>query len=50
MPGDMAVSEVAEVQYSFPRLTAELTAVERLRQGRRDDDTLGPIIIESDNR
>jgi hypothetical protein len=50
MPGDMAVSEVAEAQYSFPRLTAELTAVERLRQGRRDDDTLGPIIIESDNR
>jgi hypothetical protein len=50
MPGDVAVSEVAEVQYCFPRLTAELAAVERLRQNRQDDDTLGPIIMESDNR
>jgi len=50
MPGDVAVSEAAEVQYGFPRLTAELAAVERLRQNRRDDDTLGPIIMESDNR
>lgn len=50
MPGDMAVSETAEVQFAFPRLTAELTAVKRLRQNRRDDDTLGTIVIESDNR
>jgi hypothetical protein len=50
MPGDMDVSESAEVQYAFPRLTAELDAVERLRQHRRDDDTLGRIIMESDNR
>lgn len=50
MPGDMAVSETAAVTYTFPRLTAELTAVERLRRNRRDDDELGTIIMESDNR
>jgi hypothetical protein len=50
MPGDMNVSETAEVQFSFPRLTAELAAVGRLRQNRRDDDALGTIIMESDNR
>jgi hypothetical protein len=50
MPGDMDVSGSAEVQYAFPRLTAELDAVERLRQHRRDDDALGRIIMESDNR
>jgi hypothetical protein len=50
MPGDMAVSETAEVQFSFPRLTTELAAVERLRQNRRNGDTLGSIVIESDNR
>ncbi len=49
MPGDMAVSETAAVEYAFPRLTAELTAVERLRRNRRDDDSLGTIIMESDN-
>ncbi len=50
MPGDMAVSETAKVQYAFPRLTTELAAVKRLRQNRRDDDTLGKIVVESDNR
>lgn len=50
MPGDMDVSDTAEVQYAFPRLTAELVAVTRLRDNRRDDDTLGRIVIESDNR
>jgi hypothetical protein len=50
MSGDMDVSESAEVQYAFPRLTTELDAVERLRLKRRDDDTLGRIIMESDNR
>lgn len=50
MPGDMGVSETAAVQYAFPRLTAELAAVERLRRNRRDDDSLGTIIMESDNR
>lgn len=50
MPGDMDVSEMAEVQFSFPRLTAELAAVGLLRQSRRGDDALGTIVIESDNR
>lgn len=50
MPGDMTVSETAEMQFSFPRLTTELAAVGRLRQARRDDDSLGPIMMESDNR
>jgi hypothetical protein len=50
MPGDMDVSEMAEVRFSFPRLTAELAAVDRLRQSHRDDDALGTIVIESDNR
>ncbi len=50
MPGDMDVSERAEVRFAFPRLAAELDAVSRLRQSRRDDDALGTIVIESDNR
>ncbi|ETX01777.1 MAG: hypothetical protein ETSY1_06080 [Candidatus Entotheonella factor] len=50
MPGDMDVSETAQLQFAFPRLTAELAAVGRLRQSRRDDDALGTIMIESDNR
>lgn len=50
MPGDTNVSETAAVTYAFPRLTTELTAVERLRENRRDDDSLGTIIMESDNR
>lgn len=50
MPGDMNVSELAEVRFAFPRLTAELAAVSRLRQSRRDDDALGTIVMESDNR
>lgn len=50
IPGDMDVSESAQVQFAFPRLTAELAAVGRLRQSRRDDDALGTIVIESDNR
>jgi len=50
MPGDMTVSEAAEVQFAFPRLTAELAAVVRLRQNRRGTDALGHIVIESDNR
>jgi heme/copper-type cytochrome/quinol oxidase subunit 2 len=50
MPGDMNVSETAEIQFAFPRLTTELAAVDRLRQNRRDDDALGTIIMESDNR
>ncbi|PON11180.1 hypothetical protein C2W62_46185 [Candidatus Entotheonella serta] len=50
MPGDMDVSEMAEVRFSFPRLTLELDAVKRLRQSRRDDDALGTIVMEADNR
>jgi hypothetical protein len=50
MPGDMLVSESAEVQFAFPRITRELQEVKQLRRQRRVDDTLGEIIVESDNR
>lgn len=50
MPGDMEVSEEAKLQFAFPRITSELTVVERLRRHRRGDDSLGTIVIESDNR
>ncbi len=49
MSGDVTVSDAADIKYTFPRLTAELTAVRRLRQNRRGDDALGTIIMESDN-
>ncbi len=49
VPGDMTVSEAGEVQFAFPRITAELQAVGPLRQHRRRDDALGDIIVESDN-
>jgi hypothetical protein len=50
MPGDMLVSESAEVQFAFPRITRELHEVKQLRRQRRVDDTLGEIIVESDNQ
>ena len=50
MPGDVNVSDAAEVEFSFPRLTVELDAVGRLRQSRRGDDALGSIVMETDNR
>ena len=50
MPGDMLVNDLAEIQFSFPRLTRELQEVEKLRLERRVDDRLGQIIIESDNQ
>ena len=50
MPGDMLVSESAEVQFAFPRITRELQEVKQLRRQRRVDDTLGEIIVESDNQ
>jgi hypothetical protein len=49
MPGDMSVSDTAEVQIAFPRITAELQEIRRIREHRQVDDTLGDIIIESDN-
>jgi hypothetical protein len=49
MPGDMIVSDAAEVQIAFPRIAAELGEVRRIREHRQVDDTLGDIIIESDN-
>lgn len=49
MAGEMTVTETAEVQFAFPRIHRELHEVERLRQQRRVDTTLGKIIIESDN-
>ena len=49
MPGDMSVSDAAEVQIAFPRVTSELREIQRIREQRQVDDTLGDIIIESDN-
>jgi hypothetical protein len=50
MPGDMLVSESAEVQFAFPRIARELHEVRQLRRQRRVDATLGEIIVESDNQ
>jgi hypothetical protein len=49
MPGDMHVADTAEVQFAFPRITTELQEVAHLRRRRMVDDTLGDILIESDN-
>lgn len=49
MPGEMSVSETAEVQIAFPRITSELQEIRRIREHRPVDDTIGDIIIESDN-
>jgi hypothetical protein len=49
MPGDMSVSDTAEVHIAFPRITSELQEVRRIREHRQVDDTIGDIIIESDN-
>ena len=49
LAGDMTVTEAAEVQFSFPRITRELHEVKQLRQQRRLDATLGEIIAEEDN-
>jgi hypothetical protein len=48
--GDMSVTEAAEVQFTFPRITRELHEVQQLRRQRRPDETLGEIIAESDNQ
>ena len=45
--GNTDVSETAEVVYSFPRITDELNAVERLRRRKRVDRDLGGIIAET---
>ena len=45
--GNTDVSETAEVIYSFPRITDELNAVERLRGRKRVDSDLGGIIAET---
>lgn len=49
MPGEMSVSEAADVQIAFPRMTSELQEIRRIRERRQVDDTIGDIIIESDN-
>ena len=50
MPGDMQINEAAEIQFSFPRITREMQAVPQLRNRRRLDDSLGQVIVESDNQ
>ena len=49
LAGDMDAFDSDEVRFSFPRVTAELEEVQHLRRDRRLDDTLGDILIESDN-
>lgn len=46
LAGDMTVTETAEVQFTFPRITRELHEIQQLRRHRRLDDTLGEIIAE----
>jgi len=49
MAGDMTVTEAAEVQFAFPRITRELQEAAQLRRRRRVDTALGQVIVESDN-
>jgi hypothetical protein len=50
LAGDMTVTETAEVQFTFPRITRELHEAEQLRRQRRLDTTLGDIIAEEDTQ
>ena len=50
IPGDMQVNDAAEVQFSFPRITRELQAAPQLRDQLQIDDSLGEIIVESENQ
>jgi hypothetical protein len=50
MPGDLVISETAEVQFTFPRITQEVQAGRQLRRQRRVDESLGAIIVEADNQ
>jgi hypothetical protein len=49
LEGDMTVDDAAEIRFAFPRIGRELREVEQLRRHRRVDETLGKIIVESDN-
>ena len=46
----MTVTEAAEVQFTFPRITRELHEASQLRRQRRHDGALGEIIAEEDNQ
>jgi hypothetical protein len=50
LAGDMAVTEAAQVQFTFPRITRELHEAQQLRLQRHHDDALGEIIAEEDNQ
>jgi hypothetical protein len=50
LAGDMTVTETAEVQFTFPRITRELHEAEQFRRQRRLDTTLGDIIAEEDTQ
>jgi hypothetical protein len=50
LAGDMTVTEDAEVQFTFPRITRELHEAQQLRRQRHHDATLGEIIAEEDNQ
>jgi hypothetical protein len=50
LAGDMTVTETAEIQFTFPRITRELHEVQQLRQHRRLENTLGEIIAEEDTQ
>ena len=49
LQGDMLVTELGDIQFVFPRITAELDGVANLRRSHVVDDTLGDIVIDSDN-
>jgi hypothetical protein len=50
LAGDMTVTESAEVQFTFPRITRELHEAQQLRRQRHHGATLGEIIVEEDNQ
>ncbi|KAA0228886.1 hypothetical protein EDS67_12395 [candidate division KSB1 bacterium] len=49
LPGDTLVSAEGQVQYAFPRIGYELKEVTTLRSQSRRAETLGKIIMDSEN-
>ncbi|MBM3222892.1 MAG: hypothetical protein FJZ47_03685 [Candidatus Tectomicrobia bacterium] len=47
LAGDMQVTDAAEVQYAFPRITREYQEIQHLRAQRQVDGRLGDIIADS---
>ena len=47
LKGDSSVDNKGEMVYKFDELDLELEEIERLRNGIRDDSSLGKIVFES---